>query len=1792
MNRILLYLFLALSFGSIQAQDHLLITEVAMTPTSGEFIEIYNPTNSAIPLDNYYLADYNDYFRVVENQLTDVSSDFIVKFPAGASIEPGGILVIALEGDGLPGADFEIESRSDVTDMEALFVGGSAGLTNSAEIVVLFHWDGISDLVQDVDYLAWGSASDRFVDKTNIAIDGPDAGADSTFYLPDTPQASQLTVTLAHDVGESFQRISATETDEANSGGNGLTGHNETSENMGASFIIAGSNAGQGFGTPLFGVITQTPENPSEADAVTITATVTDDGSLTAVRLIYSVDGVSDSTDMSLLGGSQYGAVIPPQSGGSVVSYFVRATDDQANTATSASFGYTTTVSAPVISNIGISPTSPSPADDVTVSADVSDNGTLIDVSLFYSVNGGNEITTAMSSNGDTYSTTIPAQAEGSQVLYYIVAEDNDNNVTASDPLSYAITVPGEKHLLITEICVTPAANEFVEIHNPTNNTINLSDYYFTDATFAGGSSYYYNIVTGENIGGGGFSDFHARFPQGALIGPGEYQTIAMNGSDFVAAYGSNPTYELYDTNGGITDMLEAGSGSIAGQGGLTDAGEMVVVYFWDGASDLVQDIDYVVWGDKAEAVDKTGVATDGPDADSTPSSYLDDVSIENQIAVSSDAPHASGESIQRLGVDEINESAMGGNGITGHNEMSEDLALAFQIFPPSPGSAGPEPGTPIISSITRTPLTPGAEDNVVIAAEIVDTDGTIVNARLLFTIDGGAQDSIKMTNTSGDLFEATIAAQPVGSSVAYQVKGFDNDGKIVLSALESYTVVSSEIGGPHLVFSEIAVQPTAGEFVEIFNPTDAVIDLSDYYFTDATFSGGNFYYNIVGSGDPGGGGFGDFHVRFPAGATIAPNEAQTIAINGAAFSSTYGMEATYEVLSTTPNVTDMREAFTGSIDPGSGLTNAGEVAILYYWDGISDLVKDIDYVVWGDKAEAVDKTGVSIDGPDPDNIPSGYQPDVSIENQIALSAEAPHAVGESVQRLNFIETDEIASAGNGITGHNEMSENLAASFSIGIPTPNSAPVPGAPVIDTLYIDPAEPAADEAVAVNAVIIDADGQIVSATLSYSINNGTFIPINMTPVGADIYQATIPGQATGSVVQYFLEVTDNDDKTAVSTTQFYIVGAVDGVIPIAGIQDNVSLFLDETVTIEGVITLGAGILIDSRVDAYIQDNSGKGINIFSFDPPDVAGIGIDRFNRVRMTGRITEFGGVTEITDYSLTLLDVNQPAPAPLFVSTNVANDLSFEGTYMKVVGTVTDIGEAGGGTNITVQDDKGTVLVRVWGSTGINLSFLNLGDTLSVQGVMDVFESTAQLVPAYQDEITVPGKTARADGSGIVSASIDFVQAADTLANFDIQIIGTIEEPITTIQVDIPKLWEWDGQSADYSLDGAGESAALRVEMAPIDSVLQIFIDNADVALDDTAKISLKNLRTPKDSLNSVFWVRTAGIDGRLSFVNDVPMVNVGGGDRYLIYDIQTRSSLFDGSLRIEGVTTIGAGLLRQTSSAGDSLTTAYIQDESGRGINLFRFGLIDPALVRGNLVSVSGTITEFNGVTEMEYNSISEIAEGAPIPAPLELTNSLVNSPRWDGTLVRTAGVILEQFSAGGGTTFVIGDGNGVTNVRIWDTAGLDLSEFETNNRIFVEGVAGVFVSDEDSIYQLLPTYQDQITLDPTYAPSLADVDLSVPPNPFAPELGETLPIRYNAGEVNNRVVIRIFDLGGRLVLTLLDEQAQIIENVLQWNGLDRLRNRVALGAYVCHLEVVEPFSGKKVSKHVPIVVGTVLSR
>ena len=63
----------------------------------------------------------------------------------------------------------------------------------------------------------------------------------------------------------------------------------------------------------------------------------------------------------------------------------------------------------------------------------------------------------------------------------------------------------------------------------------------------------------------------------------------------------------------------------------------------------------------------------------------------------------------------------------------------------------------------------------------------------------------------------------------------------------------------------------------------------------------------------------------------------------------------------------------------------------------------------------------------------------------------------------------------------------------------------------------------------------------------------------------------------------------------------------------------------------------------------------------------------------------------------------------------------------------------GGGTNVTVTDDAGSITVRVWDSTGIDLTGADVNDSISVSGSVAPYSSSFQVLLMDQADLTVGG---------------------------------------------------------------------------------------------------------------------------------------------------------------------------------------------------------------------------------------------------------------------------------------------------------------------------------------------------------------------------------------------------------------------------------------------------------------------
>ena len=254
-----------------------------------------------------------------------------------------------------------------------------------------------------------------------------------------------------------------------------------------------------------------------------------------------------------------------------------------------------------------------------------------------------------------------------------------------------ASTAPGA-HLVLSEIKTAPGSLEFIEIFNPTCEPVALDDYHLTDDPA-------YALLPGW--GGAppdlGEIDAVVRFPAGAVIEPGGVVVVARRGSEFEAAYGVAPDFAL-GAFGAAQAMTFVARGDTDDMK-LDGDGEPVVLFTWDGASDLVEDVDIVIAGAApipahtlTDKRDLAPLGVDGPDADDITTLYRTEAMSIGPMAVRDDSSSstASAGAYQRIHLEAGHEVETGGNGFGGHDETTEDTGITWEQeagTAPTPGS-------------------------------------------------------------------------------------------------------------------------------------------------------------------------------------------------------------------------------------------------------------------------------------------------------------------------------------------------------------------------------------------------------------------------------------------------------------------------------------------------------------------------------------------------------------------------------------------------------------------------------------------------------------------------------------------------------------------------------------------------------------------------------------------------------------------------------------------------------------------------------------------------------------------------------------------------------------------------------------------------------------------------------------------------------------------------------------------------------------------------------------------------
>jgi phosphatidylserine/phosphatidylglycerophosphate/cardiolipin synthase-like enzyme len=284
-------------------------------------------------------------------------------------------------------------------------------------------------------------------------------------------------------------------------------------------------------------------------------------------------------------------------------------------------------------------------------------------------------------------------------------------------------------------------------------------------------------------------------------------------------------------------------------------------------------------------------------------------------------------------------------------------------------------------------------------------------------------------------------------------------------------------------------------------------------------------------------------------------------------------------------------------------------------------------------------------------------------------------------------------------------------------------------------------------------------------------------------------------------------------------------------------------------------------------------------------------------------------------------------------------------------------------------------------------------------------------------------------GTGRVTASPPFVYTSRSVASLAFSFRQDSGYTLTRVSIVVPSSWAWSRTTADVQRSGSAfASASVAISG---DTVL---ISAASLTATDSGTISILNLTSPSTKGATLFSIRTSTATGSLAPIAVQPRVRTLELVPVVVVHVNDAQGVPAAPYQLGAEATV-TGVV--TANLNPTRTDLYVQDVTG-GINIFSFDPPPTPINVGDSVTVTGTILQFRGLTEIspEFALLQRHAMGRPVPPPMLLTCADVNATfRPDFTepnesrLVRVNGVTYNQ------TASTITDATGTTGVFIPNT-------------------------------------------------------------------------------------------------------------------------------------------------------------
>jgi hypothetical protein len=528
--------------------------------------------------------------------------------------------------------------------------------------------------------------------------------------------------------------------------------------------------------------------------------------------------------------------------------------------------------------------------------------------------------------------------------------------------------------------------------------------------------------------------------------------------------------------------------------------------------------------------------------------------------------------------------------------EDSEWIVLGVDVYS-GLGSHGEAIDTPpSITDLAHAPVEPAAGEAVVASATITD-DSAVTDATLYYSVDGGIDLSVAMSIDVGDSWVGTIPAQIDGVTVSYYVEATDDATQTSTSSTIDYFV--GDVAAVTIYDIQYTLDPSGD------SPLNGSMATITGLVTALAPSGSGSFFLSEGSG-----------------------AWQGIQVYGSNVGVAINDEVT--VTGTVTEYYNFTEIIINS-DADYTVNSSGNTPY-----AIPLLAMDVAY------SEDYEGTVVRVEDATCSNIDLGNgEWEVTDGVNIAMVDDMIYGFAPTLNQCYHLQGIMYYSFSN-------FKIELRDASDISICGGGNLP----PVIADLLHTPDMPTSSDAVVVSATVTDDNG-LDSVVLSYSVDAGAATTVAMTIDAGDSYIGTIPAQADGSAVEYFVEATDDEFVVTTSATGSYsVVDAWDctdlALVRVNDVDGNPDM-MGQTVLACGTVTVA--LEFGTAGPAFMTGPTGS-VAIYA---GALIGSSLAIGDEIQVLGEVAGYNGLTQVLNSSM-LTIVASPGPlAPVALTVADVN---------------------------------------------------------------------------------------------------------------------------------------------------------------------------------------------------------------------------------------------------------------------------------------------------------------------------------------------------------------------------------------------------------------------------------------------------------------------------------------------------------------------------------------------------------